>query len=154
MSESIRRLLSEFDSSLEVVETWEAYVLEKPQSKQSTRFGRRGAYTSPKKKAYIDALVHQLEIDLGGKKVSGNLRVTLLFCFSWRIVDKVWPVDGWALMDKIPDVDNLLKPLFDALTKVIEIDDCKIVEVRARKIRFTVPCIAIKLEKIIEKYRV
>ena len=127
----------------------------KPEPKQSTRFTITGhAYTDPKKKKYLQRLVQDFLKDLDKNFVpfDGRLRVSVVYSFPWRKSDsKISKNQTWAYMDKRPDVDNLFKPVGDALqTAGIIKDDGQIVEVRARKIRSKSPGIGVKLEQIAE----
>lgn len=126
-----------------------------PQPKQSTRFAARGhAYTSPKKRKYVNDLVSLFRECMGSgfTTFTGRLRVTVVYSFPWRKSDsKVSKNQSWAYMDKRPDIDNLFKPVADALQQAAIIhDDGQIVEVRARKIRAKNPGIFCKIEQISE----
>ena len=126
-----------------------------PQPKQSTRFASSGhAYTPPKKKKYVNDLVQLFRECMGpGFTVfNGRLRVTVVYSFAWRKSDaKTAKNQSWAYMNKRPDIDNLFKPVADALQQAaIIFDDGQIVEVRARKIRAENPGIFCKIEQISE----
>ena len=127
----------------------------KPEPKQSTRFTLSGhAYTSAKKRKYLEKLVQEFlrGIQKGFTQFEGRLRVTVIYAFPWRKSDsKLSKNQSWAYMDKRPDVDNLFKPVGDALqTAGIIKDDGQIVEIRARKIRTAIHGIAVKVEQISE----
>ena len=126
-----------------------------PQPKQSTRFTVVGhAYTDPKKKRYVADLVASFResVDDHFKPFTGRLRVTVIYSFAWRKSDaKIAKKQSWAFMDKRPDIDNLFKPVADAMqaAEIIN-DDGQICEVRARKIRSGSPGIFVKIEQISE----
>ena len=144
-------MLDEWDRYAVPQHTWYAYAELVPQSKQSTNFGRGRAWTSPKKRQYLKDLAALLRKDLTGVALSGKIRLTVVYCFPWRQSDKAMQRQlGWAFMDKRPDIDNLTKPLCDALQSVALADDAQIVELRARKIRSDVPCIAVRIDTITE----
>ncbi len=126
-----------------------------PQPKQSTRFAASGhAYTSPKKRKYVNDLVSSFRecVGSGFTVFNGRLRVTVVYSFPWRKSDaKTAKNQSWAYMNKRPDIDNLFKPVADALQKAaIIFDDGQIVEVRARKIRAEKPGVVCKIEQISE----
>lgn len=127
-------------------------VMITPQAKQSTRFTKFGhAFTPTKKRKYVADLVECFR-EHNIKQFEGRLRVTVVYSFKWRQSDKaIAKTQSWAYMDKRPDIDNLFKPVADALqaSGVIK-DDGQIVEVRVRKIRSPDDGIAIKVEQISE----
>ena len=141
--------------SAAVSRTMSFYIDVVPQPKQSTRFTLTGhAYTAPKKRKYLQDLVQQISGNIPKSFIifEGRLRVSVVYSFPWRKSDaKTAKVQSWAYMDKRPDVDNLFKPVADALqTADVIRDDSQIVEVRARKIRSGSPGIGIKIEQISE----
>jgi Holliday junction resolvase RusA-like endonuclease len=147
LKKDLRQLLDELSTSLAVVETRYLYAEIKPQAKQSTSFGKGRAFTPKKKREYLTSLATLLAQSHDGSRLTGEVSVSVLYCFPWRKIDKVQT--GWALMDKRPDIDNLHKPLADCLEVIgILSDDAQIVEVIARKIRYEVPNISVKLEKV------
>ncbi len=145
------KMLSDVQSST-VIRTEYLQADIKPEAKQSTRFTKLGhAFTSEKKRKYVASLVeifeaHKIQL------FTGRLRVTVVYSFLWRKSDKQKAKQqSWAYMDKRPDIDNLFKPVADALDKAnLFSDDSQIVEVRARKIRSSSEGIAIKIEEISE----
>jgi len=127
----------------------------KPEPKQSTRFTLSGhAYTDPKKKKYLQKLVQEFlrKLDDNFAPFEGQLRVMVVYTFPWRKSDaKVARNQSWAYMNKRPDVDNLFKPVGDALqTAGIIKDDGQIVEALARKIRAESPGIYVRIEQLVE----
>ena len=142
-------LLDEFTTPLEVVESKYLYAEIKPQAKQSTSFGQGRAFTSKKKREYLTSLATLLAQSHDGTTLEGELRVVALYSFPWRKIDKV--KTGWALMSKRPDIDNLHKPLADCLEAIgLFGDDAQIVEVSARKIRYEIPGIFVRVDRIIQ----
>jgi Holliday junction resolvase RusA-like endonuclease len=152
--EELQQQLDTFDSRLEVMNTKYLWAVAHPQSKQSTSLKSRGrrTYTSRKKVKYIDDLVRDIKSNWMQAPIQGMVRVTVLYCFPWRKADKDAGRIVWALMNKVPDIDNCLKPLFDSMKGLCIEDDNQIVEVKARKIRFRVPCIAVRLDEVVERY--
>jgi len=121
-----------------------------PQAKQSVQFTRSGqAFTPAKKKKYVKDLNAFIRASYAAARMTGPIRVTILFCFPWRSADsKKKRKDGWAIMDKRPDVDNLLKPLLDSCSDLTFDDDGQVVTVIATKIRHDDPAIVVKLEEL------
>ena len=152
MTPLLRAMLDDWDSYASPDKAVYAYAELVPQSKQSTRFGNGRSFTSPKKRKYLADLAKLLRASLTSDSISGRIRLTVLYCFPWRQSDKQLQRDlGWSFMDKRPDIDNLTKPLCDALQAVALEDDSQIVDIRARKIRVEVPCIAVRLDQIAER---
>jgi Holliday junction resolvase RusA-like endonuclease len=140
------------DAAAAIIRTEFLEAMIKPQAKQTTRFTKFGhAFTPAKKRQYVADLVEMFKAH-EIKQFEGRLRVTVVYSFVWRKSDaKIAKKQSWAYMDKRPDIDNLFKPVADALqgSNVIK-DDGQIVEVRVRKIRSPQDGIAIKIEQISE----
>jgi len=145
----LKEMLDDFEQALEVKRTWYAWAVGRPQAKQSTRFTGRRTFTTSQKKDYVQGLIDDLKANLHSQEISGCLRVTAIYCFPWRKKDD--QSVGWELMPQRPDADNLTKPLFDALGLACDFDDSIVVELRARKIRYVVPCIAVCVEEVTRK---
>ena len=113
------------------------YLNQKPQPKQSVRFSHgRGAYADPKKKLYVSNLAASLSPYAERFKYDCAVRVDVIFCFPLRKSDKV-PSGNFILMEQRPDIDNLSKPLLDALTlSGMLSDDSKVVSESLTKIRY------------------
>ena len=147
MHPDIRRQLDEFNTTLIEQDFKYLYAEIKPQAKQSTSFGSGRAYIPKKKRLYLEELSKKLGESFDGQRMDGQLRVSVVYSFPWRIADK--ERDIWALMDKRPDIDNLFKPLADCLEAIgVFGDDAQIVEVTARKIRHDVPSISVKISSV------
>lgn len=144
-------LLDRWDESVAISRTEYTYANLKPQPKQSTRFGKGRAFTSAKKRAYMKSLAEELSKHFtGSTPMAGDIRVSVLYAFPWRQSDPDVVRDlGWAFMNVRPDVDNLFKPLADAMQGVCFADDGQVVEVRARKIRSDDEGIAVRLDSVL-----
>ena len=118
-----------------------------PQSKQSTRFGRKRAYTDKEKGAYVAELHLRAKINYSGPLLKGFVRLTVIYCFPWRKKDKDIRSLVWIPKDSAPDVDNLTKPVKDALQGVVYANDSSVVEERARKVWCGLTGIAIQIEE-------
>ena len=148
MDRDLQILLNSFDDTLKVIRSYYVWATAVPQAKQSTQFGRGRAWTPPKKRAYLKGLSDQFEQTYSGPRLYGLFRVTVLFCFPWRQSDKAVRQLGWSLADHRVDLDNLWKPVADTLQKVCISDDCRIIESRARKIRYSTGCVAVRLDEV------
>ena len=107
----------------------------KPQSKQSTRLGRYGAYTDKKKVAYVNEIKRQLKEQVNNK-VSGAIKCELNFFFKppkATSKKKLAEMIGKPCLKKI-DCDNLMKPVADAMSGIVYDDDSSIYDVRILKI--------------------
>lgn len=96
------------------------------------------AYLCANQESYLDSLIplkaniqiyHQIP-----KSVSKKKRAEML--------------EGKELPLKKPDIDNILKSIFDSLNKVAFVDDTQIVEITASKHYAEMPRIEIEIEKI------
>ena len=58
------------------------FANEKPQSKQSVRFGKGKTYTDPKKAAYQAKLVAELKFCYSGPIITGPVFLDVLFSFQ------------------------------------------------------------------------
>lgn len=142
-------MLDDFELGLTVIRAEYLVLNIKPKAKQSTTFGRKRAFTSKKKKGYILDLCRQIEEKYKAPKLCGQIRVTVLYSFPWRIKDKHIKDLEWILATAGTDVDNLTKPVFDSLQGICFENDSEIVELRARKIRSEFMGIAMRLDEVL-----
>ena len=149
MIEGLKKHLDNFDAQVEVLRTYYAWAAVKAQSKQSTRFSGH-SYTDKKKRAYVEELANQLSGELRSANLAGPIGVTLLYSFPWLKKDQELNIE-WALMIARPDIDNLMKPVLDALQTKLEFDDGRVCQVKARKIRLLFPAVAVRLDVVREK---
>jgi len=147
--DALRKHLDNFDAQIEVLRTYYAWAAVKVQSKQSTRFSGH-SYTDKKKRAYVDELANQLSGELRSANLAGPIGVTLLYSFPWNKEDRNKEIE-WALMTSRPDIDNLMKPVLDALQMKLAFDDGRVCQVKARKIRLLFPAVAVRLDVVREK---
>ena len=147
MHTDIRQQLDSFDTPLLVLASQYLYAEIKPQAKQSAAFGGGRAYIPKKKRLYLTELSNKLAESWNGVPMMDKLRVSVIYSFPWRKTDK--NTDGFALMDKRPDINNLFKPLGDCLEAIgVFGDDAQIVEVTARKIRHAIPAISLRVDQV------
>jgi len=90
----------------------------KPQSKQSVRYSKNKFYTDPIKKAYVNALKQELRRQFTNQLIDKPIALSVSFVFAHRN-KKLWG----TYKTTRPDLDNLLKPLKDALSETVIKDD-------------------------------
>ena len=105
--------------------TFETECVIVPLPKQSTTFGKGHAYTDKKKAAYVAKLAEHFRKEYKFKGLmSGPISVQVLFVFPTSKSNLArLGVRGWYPHLTTPDIDNLTKPLFDALTGTVWKDD-------------------------------
>lgn len=115
----------------------------KPVAKARPRLGRNGHAFTPKKTKDFEEEVARLYRGAGGRMHDGALSVQVLFIYATPLKRKLGT-------DKTtrPDIDNLLKGLFDGLTGVAMQDDAQIVCVKARKLWGEYDAIKLIIEKV------
>lgn len=100
----------------------------RPVAKARPRLGRNGnAYTPRKTKAFEED-VARLYRGAGGRMFNGALAVNVEFVYRTNEKRKLYTEKTTR-----PDIDNLLKALFDGLNGVAWADDSQIVYINARK---------------------
>ena len=145
----LKGLLDDWDGPIRVLRTGYLYAQEEPQAKQSMRFGGKSAWTDPKKKKYVKALSKAFKEQHVGRPLTGLLRLSVIYGFPFTQEESAFLRLGWSLTDKCIDLDNLLKPVKDALKKIVMVDDSQVVDVRARKIRYVEGgIIALRIDEI------
>ena len=131
-----------------------------PEPKQSTKFTRSGFAYTPRNKADYQNAIKQAVMnskDLPEKPLDCPLLIEVVFGFPINESDLStkkkreffsWN-DKWLFANsKRNDLDNLLKPVADALNKVVIADDGLIVKSDLTKIKVERPFIEIKLYKL------
>jgi len=132
-----------------------------PEPKQSTKFTKAGfAYTPAKKRDYQNSIKQAVmsSENLPEKPFDFPLGIEIVFGFPLSDKDLStknkreffsWN-DKWLFADsKRNDLDNLLKPVADALNKVVIADDGLICKCELTKIKVERPFIKIELYKLI-----
>lgn len=140
-------------------QSWSIKINIVPQPKQSTNFNKGGwAYTGSKKESYQSAVRHAIAVsqDLPEAPLEGPLLMHVTFCFPLTSADtktkkkrQVLEDNGgwiWAC-SKRNDLDNLMKPVSDALNSLVIVDDGHICSATLTKIKSVRPCIEIKITK-------
>jgi len=150
-----QKMLDNFHEMVKVVRTGHMFLMVRPEPKQSTSFDTRKkgkkAFTSRRKEKYVTGLAEQIKKQWNQPKIMGRVRITALYSFPWRSNDKVIRMMLWDLMSTAPDIDNLYKPLADAMEKICFDNDSRVVCVQAMKIRSDKTFIAIRLDEIMPR---
>jgi len=114
-----------------------------PQSKQSGMIGRKHFYTAPKKRAYVDTLATMMLRSRPDEPLEGLLELSVVFTFP-HMVDQ-----AKEDVAKLPDLDNLLKPLKDSMKGIIYADDGQVAKYGRVEKRFgDTPGIDIWIKKL------
>ena len=131
-----------------------------PQPKQSAQFSKQGfAYTPKKKRKYQKALKDAVAAsELPKELLEGPLAMRIEFCFPLTKSDtktkkkrQILEDNGgwiWACSQRIGDLDNLMKPVSDALNGLVIVDDGHICIARLTKIKSKQPFIKIHVSQI------
>lgn len=146
-------LINQLDTTLKIVSTHYFYIPIKPEPKQSATHGGGKTWISPAKKLYVDNLVFGIKTQYKGEPLNGPLKLTVVYAFKTGktcVVNERVRFMGipWYFYMPRPDLDNLTKPLQDALMSQVCTDDSNIVDLRARKIYWHENGIIFKVEKI------
>ena len=89
-----------------------------------------------------------------GKKWSKEYPLKLIVDAYCRIpkyytkLNRQMAIEGSKRPIKVPDLDNIIKIVLDALNKVAYEDDCQVVEIKSKKFFSEVERLEIKLEEI------
>ena len=123
-----------------------SYALIRPTPKQSVQFGKGFAFTPTKVRQYLQELKNQLNQNWSSDiKLNGAIKAQVVFSYKFLQKEKVI-----RFKTTRPDIDNLLKPLNDSLSLVLE-DDAQIAALETHKIHSEFEFIYIKLQEITYK---
>lgn len=118
--------------------------VDRPQSKQSTQFGRGHAFTPPKKRKYLKYLAGQFKKCYTGEPLDGTFFLEVVYYFK-----KGKEHYEGQLMNNCADVvDNLNKPVCDALSGVVIKDDRKFCGALVFKARSSKPRIEVSIFRV------
>lgn len=148
MIENFQDILSQVQDVLQdSSKTFYGWAAVKPEPKQSTTFGSGHAYTTGKKAKYLNELREQFRASFNEVTPwEGPVRLTILYCFPWRLKDEGYTAKSILPMVERPDEENLSKPVKDALEGILYLNDSQVVGVTTLKIRYIIPCILLKAE--------
>ena len=110
-------------------------------------------YTTTKGKKQESDFKDLLKDYVPMKPYDGALRLGISYCLPLlKTEKKAIREKGWALHDKRPDADNLIKQFADVLGKMaFYTDDSKIVHLSFRKYRSENPGIGVVLERVTDE---
>lgn len=152
MNSLMRDMLDNFDGYTRVLRTWYAQIDIRPQAKQSTQFSgkTKRAFTPAKKRRYVEAVTKLFRESYKGVKLSGCVRLTVIYSFPFSQLDLETGKDklAWVFTAHPPDVDNLFKPLADAMSDFCFKNDAQIVDLRVRKIKAASVGIWIRVDEV------
>jgi Holliday junction resolvase RusA-like endonuclease len=127
-----------------------------PQAHQSTRFGRGRAYSSKERIAYVKTLAIYLRsffVSSPGRLLEGPLALSVEF--QWGCGRKKVDPNRSAYRETKPDLDNLLKPLKDAMKGIVYRDDAQVATLyRVSKFWGPAPQIKIRVWELTESGRI
>lgn len=137
---------------------WAKKITIVPKPKQSVRSGKFAMYTDPKKKDYQEAVKAAIATcqDLPEFPYNGPLALEVIFCFKItgadqkpkakkiELEERGWKFDG----RKNNDLDNLCKPVADALNDIIVEDDGLFAATNLLKIKSQRPFVSIKVYRL------
>lgn len=150
---SSAQLIDSFYSRAEITTCLELELPIRPEAKQSAIHGGGKTWISPKKMLYVNNLKFCITSQYKGPLLSGPIRLTVCYCFKWPKYGKVKQRHKvfnvfWDFFTSRPDIDNLTKPLQDALSGTVCSDDSQVVDLRAQKLYWEENLIVLKLEQL------
>ena len=113
-----------------------------PVGKGRPKFARRGAFVTtytPEKTASYENLVKVKaeEAMVGRELIAGAVAVTILLFItppaSWSNKKMLQALNHEILPTTKPDIDNVIKGIFDAMNEIVWNDDKQVVDVTIRK---------------------
>lgn len=129
---------------------WQLTIPIVPVAKQSVRGGKFGYYQPKKKRLYQESVAYFVAQSKPPRRLQGALRLSAKFVFPYlKQHSKKARELGEILKTTRPDMDNLLKPLKDAMKYIVYDDDAQIAEyTHMVKLYGDEPRVEIRLEEI------
>lgn len=122
----------------------------------AVRMTTRGKFVKKNAKKYLqykEAIRWTIKQQFKGKPIDGAVGVTVWFYMpmpeTWSKKKKAEMVNRYHT--KKPDIDNLIKGLFDALNNLIWVDDNRVVDMTVFKVYGEKPGIEIEVEEVEER---
>jgi Holliday junction resolvase RusA-like endonuclease len=125
-----------------------------PQGKGRPKIVKIGGFSrmaTPKKTVTYEALVaHTAQQALAGRglctlAVGVDLSIDMEVPSSWSEKKRRQALAGEVLPTTKPDVDNVVKAIFDGLNGVLWLDDKQVVDTRIRKRYAATPCVRVEV---------
>lgn len=123
-----------------------------PVAKARPRMTRSGHVYTPDKTTKAENEIRRAWQEKHGSIIEGPVAVSVVFMLkmpeTWSKAKKLMAQYREVLPTKKPDVDNLVKTVFDALNGLAYDDDKQIVELSARKVYACKPGTVIRVREI------
>lgn len=113
----------------------------KPMAMQSVSFGRGQAYQPTKKVAYKRLISNIAKEQFSEELLTNALSIKCQFIFATKNKKLL-------LKTSRPDLDNLWKPIADALNGIVYVDDSQIVDLHLTKCYSNFNSITISIEEL------
>lgn len=130
-----------------------------PQGKGRPRIGKIGAharmFTPAKTVAYEGLIAHAAQVAMANRlrfeeAVGVNLFIDCEVPASWSQKKQRAALAGEVLPTSKPDVDNVVKAVFDGLNGVLWRDDVLVVDTRIRKRYSATPCVRVEVWSLVK----
>ena len=132
---------------------FEVFIPIVPVPKQSVKIGKGHGYVPTRVTEYIEKIKTVVKGKYTGKPVKGLIGIELCFCFPFRTCDKQFASKFPYCISAIQkDLDNLKKPVFDAISGILIDNDRQICYDPACKIRTHKPGIGLVTYKIRQRF--
>lgn len=131
-----------------------------PQGKGRPRIGKIGQharmFTPAKTVAYEGLIAHAAQLAMAGRPMlDGPVEVSLAIeCqvpASWSQKKQRQALAGEVMPTTKPDVDNVVKAVFDGLNGVLWRDDVQVVSLRLRKRYAATPCVRVAAQAVAQQ---
>lgn len=131
-----------------------------PQGKGRPRIGKIGQharmFTPAKTVAYEGLIAHAAQLAMAGRPMlDGPVEVSLAIeCqvpASWSQKKQRQALAGEVMPTTKPDVDNVVKAVFDGLNGVLWRDDVQVVSLRLRKRYSGTPCVRVVAQAVAQR---
>jgi Holliday junction resolvase RusA-like endonuclease len=113
------------------------WVEGEPVAKARPRMTRGGHVYTPHKTIDAENAIRKAWQEEGGREIRGPVSISCWFYLetpkSWSKARKALAEDGEILPEKVPDIDNLLKTVLDALNGLAFPDDKEVCRISAIK---------------------
>lgn len=115
----------------------EIWVEGEPVPKGRPRYGKGNHMYTPPKTRDAENRIRKAWQEEGGKEITGPVSISCWFYLqtpkNWSKARKVLAEVGEILPEKVPDIDNLVKTVLDALNGLAFTDDKEVVRIFASK---------------------
>ena len=132
---------------------YEIIIKGDPVPKSRPRMTKGGhVYTPSKTKAYEKEIGIEWCRKYGATHISEPVKMRVYQFFSipkgFNQEKRKKALDGELWVDKRPDIDNVVKAIFDGLNGLAYLDDKQIVELHTYKQYAETPCVKVQIERV------